>query len=217
VISISEVIRPRSVLLLALLSLLASWCAAQAGQPARQPTKSKIERVKPAEVHFEDIASQARLSALNVFGSDTHKEYIIETTGNGAIIAHLVMQVPGAVKSGVMIREDLTSNSKYVILSVQQAYGARFEMRDATGANSVEAGKGQEGKAAPIWLKLMRVDNTFTSYLSSDGTTWIRPWPSMNIPDMAPSVYIGLAQCGVGDTALQASTFDSVSIEPNVR
>ena len=85
-ISIAEVIRARSVLLLALLSLLASRCAAQAGQPATQPSKSKIERVKPAEVHFEDIASQAGLSALNVFGSDTHKEYIIETTGNGAII-----------------------------------------------------------------------------------------------------------------------------------
>lgn len=41
---------------------------------------------KPSEVHFEDIASRAGLTALNVNGGDTHKEYIIESIGNGAII-----------------------------------------------------------------------------------------------------------------------------------
>jgi hypothetical protein len=43
-------------------------------------------KFKPAEVHLEDIASQAGLTALNVYGGDTHKEFIIETTGNGAVI-----------------------------------------------------------------------------------------------------------------------------------
>jgi hypothetical protein len=40
----------------------------------------------PPPVHFEDIARQAGLTATDVYGNDTHKEYIIETTGNGAII-----------------------------------------------------------------------------------------------------------------------------------
>src|ERR1017187_2023325 len=72
----------RSVLLLATLSLLATWLAAQ----ATQATKPATPKVKPGEVHFEDIAQQAGLSALNVYGGDTHKEFIIETTGNGAVI-----------------------------------------------------------------------------------------------------------------------------------
>ena len=72
----------RSVLLLAPLLLLAIWLAAQ----ATQPTKTETARVKPGEVHFEDIAEQAGLNALNVYGGDTHKEFIIETTGNGAVI-----------------------------------------------------------------------------------------------------------------------------------
>jgi enediyne biosynthesis protein E4 len=41
---------------------------------------------QPGPVHFEDIAAQVGLTALNVFGGDKHKEFIIETTGNGAII-----------------------------------------------------------------------------------------------------------------------------------
>jgi hypothetical protein len=61
------------------LSLLATWLVAQAKKP-------ETGRVKPGEVHFEDLAQQAGITALNVYGGDTHKEFIIETTGNGAII-----------------------------------------------------------------------------------------------------------------------------------
>jgi len=79
VFSLIEVKGSRSVLLLAVLSLLATWLVAQA-------TKPEAGRAKPGEVHFEDLAQQAGLTALNVYGGGTHKEFIIETTGNGAII-----------------------------------------------------------------------------------------------------------------------------------
>jgi len=82
VIPLRKVERSRSILFLAAVSALASGLAAQ----TTQPVKTAPARVKPGEVHFEDIASQAGLSALNVYGGDTHKEFIIETTGNGAII-----------------------------------------------------------------------------------------------------------------------------------
>ena len=81
-IPLRKVERSRSILFLAAVSALASGLAAQ----TTQPVKTAPARVKPGEVHFEDIASQAGLSALNVYGGDTHKEFIIETTGNGAII-----------------------------------------------------------------------------------------------------------------------------------
>ena len=42
--------------------------------------------VIPGTVHFVDIASQAGVTAQNFYGSDTHKEFIIETTGNGSIV-----------------------------------------------------------------------------------------------------------------------------------
>jgi hypothetical protein len=41
---------------------------------------------KPGVVQFEDIALQVGLTALNVYGGDKHKEFIIETTGNGVAI-----------------------------------------------------------------------------------------------------------------------------------
>jgi hypothetical protein len=71
----------RALLFLVGFLALTAWLVAQAVKPTRPS-----EKIKPGPVHFEDIAQQAGLTALNVYGGDTHKEFIIETTGNGAII-----------------------------------------------------------------------------------------------------------------------------------
>ena len=73
--------RSPTLLFLIGVSALTAWLVAQAAKPTRPS-----EKVKPSSVHFEDIAQQSGLTASNVYGGDTHKEFIIETTGNGAII-----------------------------------------------------------------------------------------------------------------------------------
>src|SRR6201981_3320842 len=78
----SPVRRSRSLLLLVVLSVLRPDLAPQTTHLPKHTSPA----VKPGPVHFEDIARQAGLTALNVYGGDTHKEFIIETTGNGAII-----------------------------------------------------------------------------------------------------------------------------------
>jgi hypothetical protein len=49
-------------------------------------TKSGPLAVEPGVIHFEDVARQAELNFLKVSGGTVHKEFIIETTGNGAVI-----------------------------------------------------------------------------------------------------------------------------------
>jgi hypothetical protein len=70
---------PRFVLLL---PLAAMFSLAQTSESAKHGNQT----IKPAVIHFEDIARQAGLGMLNVSGGDTHKEFIIETTGNGALM-----------------------------------------------------------------------------------------------------------------------------------
>ena len=53
-------------------------------KPQEQTVKPDV--VKAGVIHFEDIAHQAGLNILNVSGGDAHKEFIIETLGNGAVI-----------------------------------------------------------------------------------------------------------------------------------
>jgi enediyne biosynthesis protein E4 len=69
-------------------AISAAGCALAIIAFAQAPNASKVNQktVKPNAVHFEDIARQSGLTALNSYGGDKHKEFIIETTGNGAII-----------------------------------------------------------------------------------------------------------------------------------
>jgi enediyne biosynthesis protein E4 len=58
---------------------------AMAQSPAPQP--HAVKQVSgAAPIHFVDIASQTGLTMMNRNGGDTHKEFLIETTGSGAVI-----------------------------------------------------------------------------------------------------------------------------------
>jgi enediyne biosynthesis protein E4 len=73
--------RFRTCLLFFSFTALSAWLLPQA-----PPAKPSLDKIKLGPVHFEDIAARAGLTAQNVYGGDAHKEFIIETTGNGAII-----------------------------------------------------------------------------------------------------------------------------------
>src|SRR5580700_5678776 len=65
-------------------AMIAMAVAASARTPHAQ--SSAVPAAKPGVVQFQDIARQAGLTALDVYGGEKHKEFIIETTGNGAAI-----------------------------------------------------------------------------------------------------------------------------------
>lgn len=61
-------------------------CAFQGMTTASRPNRplpSIQTNLPPIKVDFRDIAEQAGLRAVNVSGSESHKTYILETTGNG--------------------------------------------------------------------------------------------------------------------------------------
>lgn len=154
-------------------------------------------------------------SGAEIWGKVDSFHFVYQSmTGDGAIIARLVTQPPGHVKSGLMFRENLMPNSKYVILSSQQQYGARFEKRDDNGIGSAVVGGTVAGRVAPVWLKLTRVGNTFTGFTSPDGTTWTREWPPTTLSNVAPTVYVGLVLSALNNTKVETCTFDSVSVVP---
>jgi enediyne biosynthesis protein E4 len=69
-----------------------SWSAAcisiavLASAQAPHPPPLVPPATKIGVVEFEDIARQAGLTAVDVYGGEKHKEFIVETTGNGAAI-----------------------------------------------------------------------------------------------------------------------------------
>jgi hypothetical protein len=57
-----------------------------AGHLSRSTQSVAPGAVQPGGVHFEDIAERAGITMRNFYGSDTRKEFILETTGNGSIV-----------------------------------------------------------------------------------------------------------------------------------
>ncbi|MBN2010278.1 hypothetical protein JW960_13115 [candidate division KSB1 bacterium] len=91
-------------------------------------------------------------------------------------------------KAGVMIRETLKDNSKHAFMMITPSSGVAFQRRISTGgASSHTAGNG----SAPYWLKLQRIGNDFTGYVSPDGQRW--NLIGSDKIDMSNDVYVGLA------------------------
>ena len=64
---------------------LCAWLSLQLGKSETQGTNALAKTTAPI-AHFTDIAAKAGLAAPVVFGGETTKKYIIETTGTGVAI-----------------------------------------------------------------------------------------------------------------------------------
>jgi hypothetical protein len=75
----------RDIVLLALFALPSLLAVAQSGL-RQEPPGGHSPRHEEAPIRFVELARKAGLTMMNVNGGDTHKEYLIETTGNGAVV-----------------------------------------------------------------------------------------------------------------------------------
>jgi regulation of enolase protein 1 (concanavalin A-like superfamily) len=133
-------------------------------------------------------------------------------SGDGTIIARLVSLQGGSgyVTAGVMIRETLSAGAANAKTADWASYGAiYFDVRATTGGSTTEPGS--ISTTLPRWVKVSRAGNTFTSYTSTDGATWVPVGTSQTI-SMAQNVYVGLAVNSGSTTALATATFDNVSV-----
>ncbi len=133
-------------------------------------------------------------------------------TGDGQIVARAtsVQDINPWSKVGVMIRSDLTVNAPYAFMLVTPENGVASQHRLAAGVNAT--GPTVSGITVPVWLKLARSGNDFTTSWSVDGTTW-SVVDTVTIP-MAQNVLVGLAVTSHASSLLCTATFDNVAITP---
>ena len=130
--------------------------------------------------------------------------------GVGLIVARLTsMQYTDPwAKAGVMFRENLSPGSKHALMAVTGVGGSAFQWRNAENNSSGDT----DGPAikSPQWMKLVRVGDTFTGYISADGQNWRRV-DSVTIP-MEEKIYVGLALSAHNNSALNSTLFDNVKV-----
>jgi hypothetical protein len=132
-------------------------------------------------------------------------------SGNGSILAQVesVGNTDGWAKAGVMIRESLEADSKFVMAVVTPANGVAFQDRSEEAGNCDNV---QASGAAPYWVRVSRTGSTITVSRSADGSFWekIGDVSSITMP-MPNDIYIGLALTSHNSFQTTTAKFSNVA------
>jgi IPT/TIG domain len=148
-----------------------------------------------------------------IYGSADAFHFVYQSlSGDGTVVARLVSLQGGAgyVSAGAMIRNTLDAGSANAKTADWAAYGAiYFDVRATSGGSTSEPGV--VVATLPYWVKVSRSGNSFSSYTSMDGVSWVQVGTSQTV-SMGSNVYVGLAVTSGSTTALATATFDNVSV-----
>jgi hypothetical protein len=137
-------------------------------------------------------------------GSTDIKDDVITITANGADIwgsadgCHFVSleRANEWSKAGLMARQSLDANSQHTFLNVTPDHGVKMIHRDTPGAGTGPE-PWEKNFEAPIWLKLVRTGNEFSSFWSEDGKSWepaeVPGTPSVATIEMTDPILVGIA------------------------
>ena len=137
-------------------------------------------------------------------------------SGDGAAIAKVTSQeyTNGWSKSGLMIREDLSADSKHAMMAVTGSSGTQFLWRETTGGTS-DSSTPADGIEEPYYVKIEREGDTLTGYKSSpNGNSWVTVG-TVDI-SMSTDVHVGLAVTSHSAGELCTATFEDVSVSESL-
>jgi regulation of enolase protein 1 (concanavalin A-like superfamily) len=131
-------------------------------------------------------------------------------SSDGEIVARVesLTRTDNQAKAGVMIREALTPDSRYAMMTITASKGHRFLRRPNPGDMSISSSSVSGG--APGWVKLARAGDTFVASWSTDGVTWTTVGTD-TIP-MGDTVYVGLAVASRDRRRLARGVFSNVKV-----
>jgi len=134
-------------------------------------------------------------------------------SGDGQITCQItsVEKTGGSSFAGVMIRENLTTGSRYALIGLN-ANGQLRALRRTATSGSTASNKSGQAFFPNAWVRLVRTGNTLSSYKSSDGTNWALI--NSSTVTMASDIYVGLAVASGSSTTLNTSVFANVAVVP---
>lgn len=148
--------------------------------------------------------------------ADAFRYVFQKLTGDGSLTARLmsVKNTNPWAKAGVMFRDSLNADAKFVAALVTPSSGIAAQQRDRAGGSAGPVGS-VPGQIAPFWVRVVRQGDKFSAYSSADGASWAE-MGSTTIA-MGSSVYVGLAVCSHTDGTLCEAQFDHVTLLGNTR
>jgi hypothetical protein len=112
---------------------------------------------------------------------------------------------------GMLMRETLTSGSRYAFMGLSPSGTFRWQRRASTSGSTSSSNSGT-GTPPKTWARLVRTGNTLYGYKSTDGATWTLV--NSNSITMATNIYVGLAVASGSTNTLNCSTFTNLTVVP---
>ena len=144
-----------------------------------------------------------------------------ELVGDGSMSACVVDNGTGSslwAKGGVMVRQSTDDNSQHAFTCITggEGGGAAFQQRTSVGGTQGSFSSLTGGPyAPPYWVRIDRVGNDFSSFISEDGEDWTQAGDTMTIAMQDP-VLIGLAVTSHTEGELRTYIFDNLSFTGGV-
>jgi hypothetical protein len=134
--------------------------------------------------------------------------------GDCAVIAKVeLVQNTGPAKAGVMMRTSLSQGAPRVWMAVTP----KLQFEQNIQGLAVYGGTNYSNRAYNIpgssyWVKLERIGNIVTGYVSPDGTNWAATDVGRIDAPVPSTIYVGLVVCSAANGTLNTSTFGNVRI-----
>ncbi|AMP02749.1 F5/8 type C domain protein [Collimonas pratensis] len=135
-------------------------------------------------------------------------------TGNGSIIAKVesLQNTHPSAMAGVMMRTSLDPGAPRAWMAINYKGEALQNMTKL----AVYGGSNYANKVASsgptYWVKLERIGNIITGYVSPDGTNWAATDVGRIDAPVPDTIYVGLVVTSVTNGTLNSSTFSNVQI-----
>ena len=136
-------------------------------------------------------------------------------TGDCAIVAKVasVQNTNPNARAGVMMRTSLTQGAPRAWMAVT----GRANLEQNIQGLAVYGGTNYSNKTLSTslpsyWVKLERIGNIITGYVSPDGTNWAATDVGRLDAPIPDKIYVGLVVCSAANGTLNTSTFSNVQI-----
>jgi hypothetical protein len=138
-------------------------------------------------------------------------------TGNSAIIAKVesVQNTSPVARAGVMMRTSLEPGAPRAWMAIASRGDAGQNMQKLAvygGSNYGTKAMGIASATGSYWVKLERIGNIITGYVSPDGTNWAATDVGRIDAPVPDTIYVGLVVTSVANNTLNSSTFSNVQI-----
>jgi regulation of enolase protein 1 (concanavalin A-like superfamily) len=141
-----------------------------------------------------------------------------EISGNFDLSARVVRHEDDTlfVKAGIMVREQLTPQSRTVALCLELSTDGTPQKistmlsRSAEGDSIIVVADTREA-TPPYWVRLTRSDSMFTAYGSTDGINWAAQ--ATDTVALGSTVYAGLCVSSHNVQKLNTAVFDNVQLQ----